>query len=157
MLALEFQQSAKMTSGNTRGERHGTDGEGELALDLDFTTEVGSDVLEQLAVGETVDYRKWFWDKDGQVRNLGLKRITFDRVMEDQVLYLNIGEEKFVFDEVTVKKISAEIVFGFRIKLSLQCQTHPKEDVLGPVLQGLVTPQVNIRLRRQEGEDPAEE
>jgi hypothetical protein len=160
MLALEFQHTGKMTSGNPRGERHGKDGEGELAVDLDFSAEVPASVLKQLAIGEKVNYETFLWDKDGQVRNLGIKRIQFDRIIEDQVLYLTIEDEKHILDEVTVKKVQAEPVFGHRVKLTFQCQAHPKSEDAGPILQGLVTPVVDIRLRRQEvvdGEDAGEE
>jgi len=138
MLSLELKGvDADMTSGNPRKERHGQE-DGALALDLDFSCEVLSDVLNQLSLGDEVDYDNLLYDEDGQVKNTGIKRLVFARELEDHDLELKISKRKFDFTEVTVKKISAEPIFGTRVKLSFQAQLHPDDKQIGPVLEGLV-------------------
>lgn len=133
---FEFTSLAKMTSGNPRKERHGEEG-GELALDLDFAVETEAGVLNQMALGDEFDWQA-LYDQDGQVKNIGLKRLVFTREFEDHTMTLTVGDRQHTFEEVHLKKFSAEPVFGNRVNLKFQAQTHPNEDDVGPVLEGLV-------------------
>lgn len=136
MLTFELSTGAKMTSGNPRKEKHGKD-DGALAVDLDFSCEVGCEVLEQLALGDSFDWGH-LYDKDGQVKNIGLKRLVFSREFEDHRILIKIGDNDFVLDETHIKKFAAEPVFGGQVKLSFQAQSHPSEQEIGPILDGLV-------------------
>lgn len=136
MLTFELSTEAKMTSGNPRKEKHGSD-DGALALDLDFACEVGCENLEQMALGDKYDWGH-LYDKDGQVKNIGLKRVVFSREFEDHQISVRIGDRTFALAEVHLKKFAAEPVFGGQVKLTFQAQAHPPEGEIGPILEGLV-------------------
>lgn len=136
MLSFKLDTPAKMTSGNVRKERHGQD-DGVLALDMDFEAEVSVENLAQMALGDELDW-SFLYDQDGQVKNLGVKRLVFDREFEDHEISVGVSDRGFDFSEAHLKKFSAEPVFGNRIKLHFQAQVHPDEQEIGPVLEGLV-------------------
>ncbi len=136
MMTFELESEGKMTSGNPRKERHGKE-DGVLALDLDFACEVEAEILDQLALGDEFDWGS-LYDKDGQVKNIGLKHIAFGREFEEHELLIEIGDRTFEFRDALIKKFRAEPIFGNRIMLKFQAQLHPDEADVGPVLEGLV-------------------
>lgn len=137
MLTLELDTEAKMTSCNPRKELHGKE-DGVVAMDMDFETEIAVNILEQMALGDQLDWG-CLYDQDGQVKNLGVKKLMFSREFEEHDLTVQVDDRQFDFREAHLKKFSAEPVFGNRVKFRFQAQVHPDETDIGPVLEGLVS------------------
>lgn len=126
---------------NVRPEKHGPD-EKVLGTDINFSVQVSCHELGQLAYNEDMDYGDFLFNEKGEVKGHGIEKMLFPkRSFEDQKLILstsglepNVGETYIV----TLKKFSAEPVYGRQVKLNFQAQFHPKGGDLDKLTEGLL-------------------
>lgn len=132
---------AEMSKINARTENHGADKK--VAMDLNFKIQVPVATLDMLSIGDKNDYESLFFDKDGQVKNTGLKKVIFEREFENHYLHISFSTMKtakeahrFLADRVC--KFSAEPKQGKIIELKFQVQLHPfEESDIGHLIKGL--------------------
>lgn len=123
---------AVITNINQRLEKNGPDGK-DVGFDIDVDTTVPIDVMNDLAVGCFVNYKDLFYDDEGNLKQSGVTKLTFDRKYEEHRFILamdNVSQECTIIPEVTIKKFSAQLDSNNMVNLHFQVQCHPSDEAL---------------------------
>jgi hypothetical protein len=146
MMTLQLEsKNATVVSINPRGEHHGD--EKALGVDIDLRLETDGAVLGQFALGPAPEWRSILWDDTGEVRNIGLKPLRFDRRFEDHTVEIGVARRVRKFkDSATITKIVARPAFGFSVELSLQIQIHPALAEMEFISEGIIAEKVRLKI-----------
>ena len=148
-MKIDFSVSgAKITSKNDRKEKHGD--EQKIGVDIDISAVVPIEELEKLAIGkDKANYASMFFDDDGQVKTLGIKKLTFDREYPQHEAIIkvnNLSEPEITIYDVTIKKFAAELVFGKNALLSFQIQSHPDDEQIIFLTHALIKNDISVEI-----------
>lgn len=152
----EFME-AEVPSVNTRPEKNGPE-EKRSAMDINYTINVPASFLNKLSLGDKIDYESVFFDKDGQVKNTGVKSISFEREFESHrmgISFSSVDTKKAAqyFPVERICKFNAKLEHGKRVKLNFQCQLHPSvEKDIGWLVKGCYEKQVHITFEPMQGD-----
>lgn len=95
---------------------------------IDVEVEVNASVLEQLAVGPSIDYQQTFFESDGTPRDLAMGRVPYKSEFNDQIVIFSQDGGKIGASDFTSKKIhkfAASFSAGGIVKLHMQIQIYP--------------------------------
>ena len=149
------QTEAVITNVNNRIEKHGKE-EKQVGFDIDIQATVPIDVLNDLAVGCFVHYKDLFYDEEGNVKQTGILKLSYDRKYEEHRFKLamdNVSQDFQIFPEVTVKKFSAQLDANHMVKLHFQVQCHPTDEALLFLRQAQIKDSVLVTIEEPSQQD----
>lgn len=148
--------AAKIMKLTPKREKHGKT-KRFLGYEINVAVEVDIDALKNLAIGDDIDYREFFFDEKGVVRASGISSLKIDREYEEHLVRINydnaITDQGIYFRPTKIKKFSAVPVFGFLVKLSFQIQHQPDDEELVFLNHALVKDVVRLSIEQPSQQD----
>lgn len=156
MLRITIEKvEAMVTNVNIRVEKHGPD-EKRAGVDIDFNMVVPAKWLNKLGVDSKIDWAGELFEKNGEIKESGVERLTFSRTYEEHGLIIqmdNVSKDQIEMDDITIKKISAKPEFGKKMKVHLQAQCHPSDDAFLFIRDALEKDQILLSVKEPPQQD----
>jgi hypothetical protein len=139
-------EDAEVTNWNPRTEKHGE--EKIMAGDISIRVNLPVEILSEIAV-DKVDFRKFMYKGDGELKSLCLEPLKFHREFDDMEMTLELGEDNVLsLAAEKVKDLVAKVEAGYRVTLSLKVQVQVDERASGELHGAAAMSGVGIELQK---------